>query len=197
MIIWALLQVPGTGIPVRTTTTQITRGNRTSTTEIRITTTATTITECVQCGVSKQAGASEKSGAPFSLQLELFEEAKISVEQIFDAYYSCRRNKRNSYQAIEFETDLESNLIGLMDDINSGTYEIEPSSVFIVDKPVKREVFAASFRDRIVHHLLIDLINPCLEKNLIYDCYACRVGKGTHFGIRRLEIFMRSVTMNY
>lgn len=95
----------GTGLPVRTTTTQTTRGNRTSTMEIRTETTATTITECVLGRDSNQAGASDHSGAPFAIQLELFEKPKISVEQIFDAYYSCRRNKRNSYQAIEFETN--------------------------------------------------------------------------------------------
>lgn len=74
---------------------------------------------------------------------------------------------------------------------------IGQSSAFIVRSPVQREVFAASFRDRIVHHLIADRIIPTLERLCIYDSYACRVGRGTSFGIARAEHFMRSVSENY
>ena len=54
-------------------------------------------------------------------------------------------------------------------------------------KPIK-EVFAADFRDRIVHHLLVNRIMDRLEKNYwISDSYSCRVGKGTLFGAKRLK----------
>ena len=121
----------------------------------------------------------------------------INAEDIFEAYYSCRKHKRSSGEALEFEVDLESNLIKLLDEINSRTYVISPYKVFIVDKPVKREIFAASFRDRIVHHLLINKIGGCLEKYFIYDSYACRKGKGSHLGIARMHHFMESVSDNY
>ena len=57
----------------------------------------------------------------------------------------------------------------------------------MIDEPVKREVFSASSRDRIVHHLLINIVGECLEKRFIYDSYACRGGKGTHLGINRFK----------
>lgn len=88
---------------------------------------------------------------------------------------------------MEFELDAEHNLLSLLDEINSFSYTIGSSSVFIIDEPVKREVFAASFRDRIVHHLLINIVGECIEKRFIYDSYACREGKGTHQGINRLK----------
>ena len=118
------------------------------------------------------------------MQLSLFQ---ITEEEIFQAYYDCRKHKRSSREAMEFELDAEHNLLILLDEINSFSYEIGPSSVFIIDEPVKREVFAASSRDRIVHHLLINIVGECLEKRFIYDSYACRDGKGTHFGINRLK----------
>lgn len=121
----------------------------------------------------------------------------FSVEDIFNAYFSCRANKRNTKGAIEFEEDYERNLLELLDEINERHYRISPSIAFIVDKPFIREIFAASFRDRIVHHLLIGRINSIIEKRLIYDCYACRVGKGTNFGINRLKHFILSATDNY
>jgi hypothetical protein len=68
---------------------------------------------------------------------------------------------------------------------------------FVVDKPVKREIFAADFRDRVVHYLIINKLNPLFERAFIFDSYACRVGKGTLFGIRRVETFIRRCSQNY
>ena len=57
---------------------------------------------------------------------------------------------------MEFEIDLEENIVELWKQLNEGTYRIGRSTVFIVEQPVKREIFAAAFRDRIVHHLIIN-----------------------------------------
>ena len=54
-----------------------------------------------------------------------------------------------------------------------------------------------NFRDRIIHHNIIRKLMPIFENQFIYDTYSCRVGKGTLFGIKRLEYFMRSATHNY
>ena len=124
------------------------------------------------------------------MQLELFDD-KIPIEDIFAAYYECRKNKRNKTGALQFEVDLEKNLVELWEEINSGTWEPRPSTVFIVEKPVIREIFAAAFRDRIIHHLVIGRLNSLFEKSFIYDSYSCRKGKGTHFGISRAVRFIR------
>jgi RNA-directed DNA polymerase len=135
------------------------------------------------------------------MQLELFANdnpaSHIQLEDLFSAYYNCRRTKRGTHNAIAFEIDYESNLVNLCDEINAGRYRPGKSIAFIVDKPVKREIFAADFRDRIVHHLIIAKLNPLFEKSFIFDSYACRVGKGTLFGIRRVERFIRQASLNY
>ena len=135
-------------------------------------------------------------------QLSLFEPAlqnngKIELKELFEAHYSCRHNKRNTANAIAFEIDYESNLIQLCTEINNGTYQIGRSIAFIVNKPVKREIFAADFRDRIVHHLIINKLNHLFEKEFIYDSYGCRINKGTHFGIKRVDTFIRKCSQNY
>ena len=121
-------------------------------------------------------------------QLRLFDpdatRGWVALEDLFAAYYTCRRNKRRTHNALVFELDYESQLVALCDEINNGTYRPGKSVAFIVDTPVKREIFAAEFRDRVVHHLIIAKLNPLFEKAFIYDSYACRVGKGTLFGIR-------------
>lgn len=102
-----------------------------------------------------------------------------------------------SREALRFEVNLESNLIKLYNDILTDNYFVGPSTAFIVEKPVKRDIFAGSFRDRIVHHLIINKTNHLFEKEFIYDSYSCRVGKGTHFGIRRVDRFIRKCSVNY
>ena len=98
---------------------------------------------------------------------------------------------------MEFECDYETNLIQLYEEIKSWTYEIGKSIAFIVDRPVKREIFAGDFRDRIVHHYIVAKINPILEKVFIHDSYSCRKEKGTLFGVQRIDRFIRSATENY
>jgi RNA-directed DNA polymerase len=136
------------------------------------------------------------------VQLSLFdtshkEKPKIELEEIFEAYFNCRSNKRNTANAIAFEIDYEHNLVRLCEEINNGTYQIGRSIAFIVEKPVKREIFAADFRDRVVHHLIIGKLNHLFEKQFINDSYSCRVGKGTHFGIQRIDKFIRQCSLNY
>ena len=125
-----------------------------------------------------------------------FPEEELLTE-LFLSYYSARSNKRNTCSQIRFERDLSRNLIELWEDIASFRYQVGRSMCFIINRPVKREVFAASFRDRIVHHLLYRYLMPIFEPTFIYDSYSCRVGKGTLFGINRLEHHIRSVSRNY
>jgi RNA-directed DNA polymerase len=136
------------------------------------------------------------------VQLSLFdtshnEKPKIELEEFFEAYFNCRSNKRNTANATAFEVDYESNLVQLCKEINNETYQIGRSIAFTVDKPVKREIFAADFRDRVVHHLIIGKLNQLFEKQFIHDSYSCRVGKGTHFGIQRIDRFIRQCSANY
>ena len=138
------------------------------------------------------------------MQLSLFSDSDcgeikegFTLEAVFEAYFDCRKNKRNTINALAFELDYESNLIQLWNDLNDGSYRLGKSIAFIVHKPVQREIFAADFRDRVVHHLIINKLNPLFEKEFIQDSYACRVGKGTHHGINRANKFIRQCSKNY
>lgn len=126
------------------------------------------------------------------MQLELFGQAenKVTLEELFKAYYDCRKHKRKTINALAFEADFENRLLELYDEINNGTYLPGRSIAFIVTKPVKREVFAADFRDRVVHHLIINKIHDLLEAEFIEDSYSCRVGKGVQYGIQRVAEFI-------
>ena len=119
------------------------------------------------------------------------------LTDLFTAYFCARQNKRNTSAQVRFERNLAENLLELYDEIITSRYRVGRSMCFIISDPVHREVFAASFRDRIVHHLLYNWLSPLFEKTFIFDSYSCRVGKGTHFGIRRLEHHIKSCSDNY
>ncbi|MGE8452497.1 MAG: RNA-directed DNA polymerase [Pseudomonadales bacterium] len=116
---------------------------------------------------------------------------------LVQAYYDCRRSKRNSDSALAFEMDLERNLIQLHDDLIAGTYRPGRSICFVVTRPKAREVWAAEFRDRIVHHLLYNHIGPRIERSFIADSCACIKGRGTLYAAKRLESKIRSASENW
>ena len=91
----------------------------------------------------------------------------------------------------------ESKIIELRNDLVNWPYAISPSICFIIKDPVQREVFAADFRDRIIHHLIYNYIYELFDRHFIYDSYSCRLEKWTHFGIKRVEHFLRSCSQNY
>lgn len=119
------------------------------------------------------------------------------INDIFNAYYDCRRNKRNSLNALTFEFNYESRLLTLCNEIEDRNYEVSKSTVFIIRDPVKREIFAANFRDRVVHHYIISKLMPFLERVFIFDSYSCRDQKWTSFWIKRIIRFLRSCSDNY
>ena len=103
----------------------------------------------------------------------------IPIEDVFTAYYDCRKNKRNTLNALRFELDYENNLVKLWKDINLRRYEIGKSICFIVTKPKLREIFAADFRDRVVHHIIMMRLEPLFEKVFISETYSFEEGLAT------------------
>ncbi|QQS61039.1 MAG: RNA-directed DNA polymerase [Candidatus Moraniibacteriota bacterium] len=118
-------------------------------------------------------------------------------EKILSAYYDARKNKRKSHDAIFFEMNYEKECMRLCEELMDRTYRISPSSCFIVNRPVKREIFAGAFRDRVIHHFLFNAVNPWCETMFIRDTYSCRKGKGTSYAVSRAIHFLRSVSKNY
>jgi len=116
---------------------------------------------------------------------------------LVEAYLDCRRTKRNSASALAFEAHLERNLIDLHDELVAGAYRPGTSVCFVVMRPKPREVWAAQFRDRIVHHLLYNNIAPRFLAGFTADTCACIPGRGTLYAARRLEHQVRSATQNW
>ena len=126
---------------------------------------------------------------------------RLTREQLlFDlyiAYYDAARHKHKMAYVVKFERDLRANLEELCDDLLNRRYKALPSKCFVIDYPKKREVFAAMFRDRIVHHLYFRYTHQMFERTFIADTYSCIEGRGTHYGIDRLRQHIRQASLNW
>jgi len=120
----------------------------------------------------------------------------FTFENIYRAYLDCRRKKRGKATALAFEVNAEQNLIDLTRELARRSYRPSPSFCFVAKNDKHREVFAADFRDRVVHHLLVRHLEKIWEPVFIYDSFACRKGKGTHNAVARLHSFTCRVTAN-
>ena len=126
---------------------------------------------------------------------------RLTREQLlFDlyiAYYDAARHKHKMAYVVKFERDLRQNLEELCDDLLTCRYQAQPSKCFVIDYPKKREVFAAMFRDRIVHHLYFRYTHQMFERTFIADSYSCIEGRGTHYGVNRLRQHIRQASLNW
>ena len=119
------------------------------------------------------------------------------MAEITRAFYEARRAKRSTNDEQVFEMRMTENLLRLRDDILERNYHPSSGIAFIVHDPVMREIFAAPFRDRVIHHMLYNGVADWWDRRLIHDCYSCRVGKGTLFGVNRFAKHVRAVTENF
>ena len=120
-----------------------------------------------------------------------------SLEKLVQAYFDCRQHKRTTASALLFEQALEHNLMQLHEELQDGSYRPGPSICFAISRPRPREVWAAQFRDRIVHHLLYNQIADRFHRRFIADSCAGIPGRGTLYAASRLEAKVRSQTQNW
>jgi hypothetical protein len=113
------------------------------------------------------------------------------------AFEDAARRKHKMSYVVHFERNLADYLNDLCDDLLNRRYKALPSKCFVVDYPKKREVFAAMFRDRIVHHLYFHYAHQMFERTFIADSYSCIKGRGTLYGINRLRKHIREASLNW
>lgn len=119
-----------------------------------------------------------------------------SLNNLFLAYKKARKGKTLKDYVIEFEANLERNLIDLHNELKNQTYKPKPLETFILRDPKTRRISKSDFRDRIVHHAIVNILEPIFEKIFIYDSCANRIEKGNLFALNRFDRFKRKVSGN-
>ena len=151
----------------------------------RSTRTSTTATRTTTPSRSRPVPVSSAASSPFAFG------------PLVQAYLDCCRHKRGSASCQAFEAHLERNLCDLFEEIVSGAYRPGRSICFVVTRPKPREVWAADFRDRVVHHYLYNHIAPRFLASFVAGSGACIPGRGTLYAACRVEDGARSITQNW
>jgi RNA-directed DNA polymerase len=117
-----------------------------------------------------------------------------TFSDVMAAYRKCRYKKRPSIHQIRFESRLGENLLSLHSDLKSRKYQPSRSKCFVVTIPKPREIFAAHFRDRIVHHLLVSRLEPYWERRFVHSSFACRKDRGGYKAMAYVDQQARRVS---
>jgi len=114
-------------------------------------------------------------------------EQVISFEALLRAADKARKGKRFRPAVASFHFDQERALWQLHEELSTKTYRPGAYRSFFIYQPKKRQISAAPYRDRVVHHALVNVLEPIYEGVFIGDSYACRQGKGTHAAVDRCQ----------
>ena len=119
-----------------------------------------------------------------------------SIVALNNAWRKFSRGKMGRADTQAYAANLNANLQQLHQELTSGTYQHGRYEPFLICDPKRRQIHKASVRDRVVHQAIVSAIERPFEQAFIHDSYSCRVGKGTHAGVRRLRQMLRRASRN-
>ncbi len=120
----------------------------------------------------------------------------VSLENLFLAWREFRKGKRAKHDVQQFEFALEDNIFQLHDELVSRAYRHDVYVPFSINDPKPRHIHKATVRDRLLHHAIFRVLYPVFDRCFIFDSYSCRIKKGTHRAVRRLQVFARKASAN-
>ncbi len=115
----------------------------------------------------------------------------VNFKNLWTAFKKATRGNRSNGSVAAFEFDLENNLYELQEKLSKRTFQPGGYDSFYIHDPKKRLISAAPFRDRVVHHAVVNIVGSIYERKFIYDSYANRVGKGTHRALDLCTQYLR------
>ena len=121
----------------------------------------------------------------------------IDWDNLFQSYRRARLGKRYRAEVLEFDDRLEENLTNIQNHLIWKSWSPGAWRQFTVTDPKIRLIQAPPFPDRVVHHALVDTIEPYFESKMIKDSYACRIGKGTQAAVFRLQHMLQKARRKY
>lgn len=106
-------------------------------------------------------------------------------DNLRSAFWKARKGAARSRTVLRFEARLDENLRSLSADIRHERVQPAGSTQFLIHDPKERTITAPTFRDRVLHHAIMNVCEPHFDRWLIFDSYACRKGKGRLAALER------------
>lgn len=112
-------------------------------------------------------------------------------DNLLTAFHRARRGKQDRSAVQSFAANLPAEIAALQKELLVEDVRLRGYRFFLVHDPKPRRIAAPAFRDRVLHHAILQVIEPELERVAIHDSYACRKGKGLHRAIERAWSYCR------
>jgi len=113
----------------------------------------------------------------------------ISIENLMLADEKARKGKQKQYGILLHDRNREADILKLHEDLKNKNYKTSEYKVFKIFETKEREIFALPyFPDRIVHHAIMNVLEPIFVANFTADTYSCIKGRGIHkasFAVRK------------
>ncbi len=116
----------------------------------------------------------------------------VEFSNLIAAARKAQKSKRFRDSVLEFNYNLESELLGLQRELENQTYQPGEYRTFEIFEPKRRLISAAPYRDRVVHHALCNIITPIFDRTFIHTSYANRIGFGSHRALKQFIQYARS-----
>jgi len=115
----------------------------------------------------------------------------IDPANLYRAWRKARLGKSSRASVARFALNLERELTDLHTALRDGSYRSGRYRLFTIYERKPRQIAAAPFRDRVVHHAIMNIIEPPLDRTFIHDSYACRKDRGVHRAVDRYQRWCR------
>ena len=115
----------------------------------------------------------------------------VSFQNLCRAARRAGLGKRRVASVATFLADLEPEALALQRELRSDQWSPSRPTTFEIHDPKRRTITAAPFGDRVVHHALIDVLEPVFDRRMIDDSFACRRARGTHAALDHAQRLLR------
>ena len=123
---------------------------------------------------------------------------QITFTKLLEAHQKTKKGKRFKKQVIEFEMDLETNLLQIGRDLKNANYKFSKYFEFTIYEPKERKIKTLSYRDRVVQTWYVEnFLKPYFLSQFIPDSYACIEGKGTHKAVNKMQTYLQKASREY
>ena len=109
------------------------------------------------------------------------------LNNLYLAYSKARKGKGNTYGVLYFEKDLTGNLLYIQSELLSEVYKTSEYEVFKVYDPKEREIYRLPFKDRVVQHAVMNILEDIWTSTFISHTYSCIKGKGIHGALKHIK----------
>ena len=122
----------------------------------------------------------------------------ITFSKLLEAHNKCKKHKRFKKQVIEFEINLENNLLKIGRELLNEIYTFSEYFEFTIYEPKERKIKTLEYRDRVVQTWYVEnFLKPNFESSYINDTYACIENRGTHKAVDKMQEYLRKADKVY